>query len=130
MAEIRNYQARAAAGTRTDVAIDEGLRAYMIKVYNLMALGLAITGVAAFGTMMLATTNDPAAAVATLGNGKMLTSLGAVLYGSPLRWVVMLAPLAVVFFLSFRVHTLSVSAAKNSPQIADYWPADNPAAAK
>ena len=47
----------------------------MLKVYNLMALGLAITGVAAFGTMMLATTNDPAAAVATLGNGKMLTSL-------------------------------------------------------
>ena len=47
MAEIRNYQARAAAGTPTDVAIDEGLRAYMIKVYNLMALGLAITGVAA-----------------------------------------------------------------------------------
>ena len=65
MAEIRNYQARVAAGTRTDAAIDEGLRAYMLKVYNLMALGLAITGVAAFGTMMLATTNDPAAAVAT-----------------------------------------------------------------
>ena len=114
MAEIRNYQARAAAGTRTDVAIDEGLRAYMIKVYNLMALALAITGVAAFGTMMLATTNDPAAAVATLGNGKMLTSLGAMLYGSPLRWVVMLAPLAVVFFLSFRVHTLSVPAAQTA----------------
>jgi uncharacterized protein len=114
MAEIRNYQARVAAGTRTDVAIDEGLRAYMIKVYNLMALGLAITGVAAFGTMMLATTNDPAAAVATLGSGKMLTSLGAVLYGSPLRWVVMLAPLAVVFFLSFRVHTMSVAAAQTA----------------
>jgi FtsH-binding integral membrane protein len=79
-----------------------------------MALGLAITGVAAFGTIMMATTNDPASAVATLGNGKMLTSFGAVLYGSPLRWVVMLAPLAVVFFLSFRVHTLSVSAAQTA----------------
>ncbi len=114
MAEFRNYQARVAAGARTDVAIDEGLRAYMVKVYNLMAIGLAITGVAAFGTMMLATTNDPASAVATLSNGKMLTSLGAVLYGSPLRWVVMLAPLAVVFFLSARVHTLSVSAAQTA----------------
>jgi uncharacterized protein len=114
MAEFRNYQARVAAGTRTDAAIDEGLRAYMVKVYNLMALGLAITGVAAFGTMILATTNDPASAVATLSNGKMLTSLGAVLYGSPLRWVVMLAPLAVVFFLSFRVHTLSVAAAQTA----------------
>ena len=50
--------ARGAAG-----AIDEGLRAYMLKVYNLMGLGLVITGLAAFGTIMLATTVDPASAV-------------------------------------------------------------------
>jgi uncharacterized protein len=115
MADLRNYQARvAAAGTRTDAAIDEGLRAYMLKVYNLMALGLVITGAAAFGMIMLTTTNDPAAAVATLSNGKMLTALGATVYGSPLRWVVMLAPLAAVFFLSFRVNTMSVSAAQTT----------------
>lgn len=112
MADLRNYQMRAGAGTRVDTGIDEGLRAYMLKVYNLMALGLAITGLAALGTMMLATTNDPAAAAATLGNGKMLTALGTALYGSPLRWVVMLAPLGMVFFLSARIHTLSVSAAQ------------------
>ena len=112
MADLRNYQMRAGAGTRVDTGIDEGLRAYMLKVYNLMALGLAITGLAALGTMMLATTNDPAAAAATLGNGKMLTSLGLALYGSPLKWVVMLAPLGMVFFLSARIHTLSVSAAQ------------------
>ncbi|MCR5857148.1 Bax inhibitor-1/YccA family protein [Mesorhizobium sp. J428] len=114
MADLRNYQMRAGAGTRVDTGIDEGLRAYMLKVYNLMALGLAITGLAALGTMMLATTNDPAAAAATLGNGKMLTALGTALYGSPLRWVVMLAPLGVVFFLSARVHTMSVSAAQTT----------------
>ncbi|MDO9306859.1 MAG: Bax inhibitor-1/YccA family protein [Pseudomonadota bacterium] len=112
MADLRNYQMRAGAGTRVDTGIDEGLRAYMLKVYNLMALGLAITGLAALGTMMLATTNDPAAAAATLGNGKMLTSLGLALYGSPLKWVVMLAPLGMVFFLSARINTLSVSAAQ------------------
>jgi len=112
MADLRNYQMRAGAGTRVDTGIDEGLRAYMLKVYNLMALGLAITGLAALGTMMLATTNDPAAAAATLGNGKMLTSLGLALYGSPLKWIVMLAPLGMVFFLSARIHTLSVSAAQ------------------
>ena len=56
MADIRNYQTRVAAGTRADASIDEGLRAYMLKVYNLMALGLVITGLAAFGTIMLATT--------------------------------------------------------------------------
>src|SRR5918994_3862219 len=115
MADLRNYQARAVnAGTRADAAIDEGLRAYMLKVYNLMALGLVITGVAALGMVMLTTTNDPAAAVATLSNGKMLTALGAAVYGSPLRWVVMLAPLALVFFLAFRVHTMSVSAAQTT----------------
>jgi FtsH-binding integral membrane protein len=112
MADLRNYQMRAGAGTRVDTGIDEGLRAYMLKVYNLMALGLAITGLAALGTVMLATTNDPAAAAATLGNGKMLTALGTALYASPLRWVVMLAPLGMVFFLSARIQTLSVSAAQ------------------
>jgi FtsH-binding integral membrane protein len=112
MADLRNYQMRADAGTRVDTGIDEGLRAYMLKVYNLMALGLAITGFAALGTMMLATTNDPSAAAATLGNGKMLTSLGVALYGSPLKWVVMLAPLGMVFFLSARIQSLSVSAAQ------------------
>ncbi len=115
MADLRNYQARvASAGARTDAAIDEGLRAYMLRVYNLMALGLVITGFAALGVNMLATTNDPALAAATLGNGKMLTSLGVALYASPLKWVVMLAPLGMVFFLSARVHKLSVSGAQTS----------------
>ncbi|WP_157014493.1 Bax inhibitor-1/YccA family protein [Mesorhizobium xinjiangense] len=115
MADLRNYNARAAAaGTRADAAIDEGLRAYMIKVYNLMALGLAITGLAALGTVSLATTSDPSAAVATLGNGNMLTQFGTVIYGSPLRWLIMLAPLGFVFFLSFRVHKMSVSAAQTT----------------
>jgi uncharacterized protein len=115
MAEpLRNYQTRVAAGARADASIDLGLRAYMIRVYNLMALGLAITGLAALSTVMLATTSDPSTAVATLGNGKMLTNLGVALYGSPLRWVVMLAPLAMVFFLSFRVHKMSLSAAQTT----------------
>ena len=115
MSDFRNYQTRmATAGSRTDASIDEGLRAYMLKVYNLMALGLVITGLAALGTMMLATTNDPANAVATMGNGKMLTSLGVALYGSPLKWVVMLAPLGMVFFLSARIQSMSVSGAQTA----------------
>jgi|EBPBio282013_DNA_FD.fasta_scaffold09716_4 FtsH-binding integral membrane protein len=115
MSDFRNYQTRmATTGARTDASIDEGLRAYMLKVYNLMGLGLVITGIAAFATMMLATTNDPATAVATLGNGKMLTSLGVALYGSPLKWVVMLAPLGMVFFLSARIQSMSVSGAQTA----------------
>ena len=48
MADFRNYQNRTGAGAQSGAMIDEGLRAYMLKVYNLMALGLAITGVAAY----------------------------------------------------------------------------------
>ncbi len=114
MAELRNYQARVATAARGDAAIDEGLRAYMIRVYNLMALGLAITGVAALGTVALATTGDPATAVAQLPNGKMLTSFGTLIYGSPLKWVIMLAPLGFVFFLSARINKMSVSAAQTT----------------
>ncbi|CDZ27157.1 Bax inhibitor-1/YccA family protein [Neorhizobium galegae] len=117
MADFNNYQTRVAQGrAQSGAMIDEGLRAYMLKVYNLMAVGLAITGIAAYGISALATTTDAAAAVARLPNGILLTSLGAAIYGSPLRWVVMLAPLAVVFFLSFRVHKMSVGAAQ-----ATFW---------
>ena len=109
---IRNYQTSAVPGVRAD--IDQGLRAYMIKVYNLMGLGLLITGLAAVGTIMLATTTDPASAVATLPSGEMLTSFGVAIFGSPLRWVVMLAPLAAVFFLSFRIQSMSVATAQTT----------------
>jgi FtsH-binding integral membrane protein len=86
----------------------------MVKVYNLMGLGLLITGLAAVGTIMLATTTDPASAVATLPSGEMLTSFGYAIFGSPLRWVVILAPLAAVLFLSFRVQSMSVAAAQTT----------------
>lgn len=110
MAELRNYQTRVGAGARAD--IDEGLRAYMLRVYNLMAIALVVTGVAAIGMVMVATTTDPSLAVATLPNGKMLTSLGALVYTSPLRWVLMLAPIGLVFFMGFRIDRMSVSTAQ------------------
>ncbi|WP_419906925.1 Bax inhibitor-1/YccA family protein [Hoeflea sp.] len=100
MADLRDYQARGQhVGTQAGAAIDEGLRSYMLRVYNLMALGLAITGVAAYGTYVLAASNQ---------------AFAQVLYASPLRWVVMLAPLALVFFLSFRINKMSVSAAQTT----------------
>ncbi|KPF45034.1 Bax inhibitor-1/YccA family protein [Rhizobium sp. G187] len=98
MSELRNYQSRT-GNAQSATMIDEGLRAYMLKVYNLMALGLAITGVAAFATFQMAV-SSPAFAQA--------------IYGSPLRWVVMLAPLAMVFFLSFRIEKMSVAAAQTT----------------
>jgi hypothetical protein len=74
-------------------ATDEGLRSFMLSVYNYMGLGLAITGIVA-----LAVASSPA--------------LYVPIFTTPLKWVVMLAPLGFVFFLSARIHSMSTSAAQ------------------
>ncbi|WP_339107899.1 Bax inhibitor-1/YccA family protein [Thioclava sp. GXIMD4216] len=102
---------RTNAGTR-QALIDEGLRAHMNKVYGLMSAAMLITGVVAWALAGLAMTNDPSMAVGTMRNGTMLTQFGALLYTSPLKWVVMLAPLAVVFLFSATIHRMSVGAAQ------------------
>jgi FtsH-binding integral membrane protein len=76
-----------------EAAVDMGLRAYMLKVYNYMMAGLAITGVVAY-----LTASSPA----------LLNAI----FGSPLKWVVMLAPLGFVFFLSFRIDKIQASTAQ------------------
>ena len=75
-------------GVDSRVDVDEGLRRYMLRVYNYMMLGLALTGVVAF-----AVASSPAAL--------------QLIFGTPLMWVVMLAPLAFVMILSFGLHRLS-----------------------
>ena len=98
--------------TRAEAAVvDEGLRAYMLRVYNYMVLGLAITGVAALGIYMLSVTTDPALAVAKVRN-IMLTNVGYALFVSPLKWAIILAPLALVFFLSFRIERMRPATAQ------------------
>lgn len=93
--------------TRAETAVvDEGLRAYMVRIYNYMVLGLAITGVAALGVYLMAVTGTPAGAAARLRDGVYLTPFGYALFASPLKWLVFLAPLGLVFFLSFRVDSL------------------------
>ena len=98
--------------TRAEAAVvDEGLRAYMLRIYNYMVLGLAITGLAALGIYMLSVTNDPALVVQKFRNIG-LTSIGYTLFFSPVKWVVILAPLALVFFLSFRIQHMRPAAAQ------------------
>jgi len=98
--------------TRAEVAVvDEGLRAYMLRIYNYMVLGLAITGFAALGVYMLSVTNDPALAVVKV-RSLMLTNVGYALFVSPLKWAVILAPLALVFFLSFRIQNMRPATAQ------------------
>jgi FtsH-binding integral membrane protein len=90
---MSDYDRNVAAfpGAAQTAAIDAGLRAHMIRVYNYMAAGVALTG-----------------AVAYFINAQF----GQALYGSPLMYVLIFAPLALVFFLSFRIEHLSVSTAR------------------
>jgi len=115
---MADLQRRTQYGSRVqaNADIDQGLRSYMLSVYNYMAVGLALTGLAAYALFSLATTSDPSLGVAQVKAGLYLTQLGATLWTSPLKWVVMLAPLGLVFFLSFRVHKMSVGAAQ-----ATFW---------
>jgi len=77
--------------------IDEGLRSYMLKVYNYMSIGLGITGVVAFFFNQYVMANP---AVAEL------------VYGSPLKWVIALAPLAFILVLSFGINKMSAATAQ------------------
>ncbi|MEP2715465.1 Bax inhibitor-1/YccA family protein [Pseudophaeobacter sp.] len=87
---------RSAAGARA-AEIDAGLRAHMNKVYGTMSVGTFITFVAAWALSNLAVTADPSGASAMIGEGKYLTSFGNAIYMSPLKWVIMFAPLAFIF---------------------------------
>jgi len=108
MAEIDDKYAHAGTAVRTDAVVDEGLRAYMVRVFNYMAGGVFLTGLVAYVTFS-------AAVVERAAPGRRgLTEFGQLLYNSPFKWAVMLAPLAFVFFLSFRVNKMSVGAAQLS----------------
>ena len=87
----RAYNVRARSGADA-FAIDEGLRSYMIRVYNYMGIGLVLTGVVAYAFFTMAVTGDPSLAAAKLPNGLMLTALGKAIYISWLRWVIAFSP--------------------------------------
>lgn len=81
------------AGARAGAVYDEGLRRHMLRVYNYMGLGLVVTGVIAF---VVAST----------------PALYVPIFSTPLKWVVMLAPLAFVLLFSFRMQAMSAAGAQ------------------
>jgi uncharacterized protein len=88
-----NLGYRTGVGAQTGAVFDEGLRKHMLRVYNYMGVGLVVTGVIAF---MVAST----------------PALYVPIFSSPLKWVVMLAPLAFVLLFSFRMQTMSAAGAQ------------------
>ena len=87
-------------------AVDEGLRSYMLRVYNYMTTGLLLTGLMAYFFGKASVVSNEA------GQLIGLTSLGSTLFNTPLKWVIMLAPLGFVFYLSARMHKMSLSKAQ------------------
>ncbi len=75
--------------------MDQGLRAYMLRVYNYMMGGVALTGIVAYGIYTMAA-NNPA--------------MAQVIYNSPLKWLIMFAPLIMVFAMSAMINKMSFAA--------------------
>ena len=100
----RNVAARGGFAGRA-AAVDAGLRAYMLRVYNYMAAAVALTGVVAYATFN--------AAVVTDAGGKItgLTPFGQAIFSGPLTIVLLLGTLGLVFFISFRINRLQYTTA-------------------
>ncbi len=101
----RAYDVRARSGAGA-VAIDEGLRSYMMRVYNYMGIGLVLTGIVAYAFYTMAVVTDPA------GHITALTPLGKTIYASWVRWVIAFAPLVVVFLFAARINQMSSATAQ------------------
>jgi len=99
----RNYAATRGVGTGRAVAIDEGLRAYMIRVYNYMAMGVALTGVVSWLTFQMAVTETAGRLV--------LTPFGQMIFSTPAVIVLFLATFGLVMFISFRIDRLQPATA-------------------
>ena len=96
------------AATQTTVVMDEGLRAYMLKVYNYMASGILLTGLISLIFFKLSVVTDADGSVVAL------TNIGNALFFSGFKWVVMLAPLGVVFYMSFKINKMSAAKAQGA----------------
>tara|TARA_B110001452_G_scaffold234019_1_gene212094 strand:+ start:189 stop:941 length:753 start_codon:yes stop_codon:yes gene_type:complete len=103
-----NKQSSATNSSATEAIIDQGLRAYMLKVYNYMGSGVLLTGFVALLFFKMA--------VITGEGGQIigLTNFGNTIYASGLKWVLMLAPLGVVFYMSFGIAKMSASKAQTT----------------
>ena len=101
-----NKQKATIRSSVSDTIIDQGLRSYMLKVYNYMASGVLLTGFVALILFKFS--------VVTNAGGEItgLTNLGNSIYNTGLAWVIMLAPLGIVFYMSFGIAKMSASKAQ------------------
>ena len=109
MADLDRRYAQGTTVGRTEAGVvDQGLRAYMLRVYNYMASGVAITGVVAYAIYAMSVVTGADGAITGL------TPFGNFMFASAFKWVVIFAPLAMVFFISARINSMSLSTAQIS----------------
>src|ERR1700759_2081575 len=104
MADFDNRLMRGSAATVAGV--DAGLRAYMLRVYNYMLVGLGLTGAVAWMTA-----NTP---LRDIFYNQVQTANGIGIQPNILGWIAVFAPVAMVFFLSFRLQKMSFAAAQTT----------------
>ena len=102
---VFNKQTTATGSSASQAIIDQGLRAYMLRVYNYMGSALLVTGIVALLTFKFSVVSLSPLSLTPLGNS---------LYNSGLAWIVMLAPLGVVLYMSFGIRKMSVSKAQTT----------------
>ena len=102
-----NKQSTSVRSSASEAIIDQGLRAYMLKVYNYMASGVLLTGFVALAFFKMAVVSEGGQIIG-------LTNFGNTIYASGLKWVIMLAPLAVVFYMSFGIAKMSAAKAQTT----------------
>lgn len=93
MDNLSQFNQAAAQGAQ--VRFDAGLRKHMLSIYRYMGIGLALTGLVA-----MAVASSP--------------SMVALIFGTPLKWVAMFAPLAFVFFFTFRIEKMTTAGARTA----------------
>jgi uncharacterized protein len=103
-----NYAARGVSADRTAAEIDQGLRSYMIAVYNYMAIGVALTGVAAWLAFQLA--GGDAVRITPQGITG-LTDFGRLLFSMPGMIGMLVLTFGLVMFISFRIDKLQPTTA-------------------
>jgi len=97
------FRTQAAAAQTQTTTVDAGLRSYFLRIYNLMASGLALTGITA-----LITANSPA----LMGAFYTANETGQIVGMSGLGWLVALAPIGLVLWMSFGVHRMTAGFAQ------------------
>tara|TARA_Y100000590_G_scaffold164390_1_gene188355 strand:+ start:28 stop:780 length:753 start_codon:yes stop_codon:yes gene_type:complete len=105
--EFNKQNIQSKARTAETHVIDEGLRKYMLQVYNYMSSGIFLTGIISLLLFKLSVVMSPDGSIE-------LTPIGNALYNSALMWIVMLAPLGVVFYMSFGIRKMSAAKAKTT----------------